>query len=590
MAPMARSGAGRLRGWRRLGVALATLATLAALVACTSPPPVVAPGTAAVPAAPTPARELVVGVDDLSGGFNPHTLADLNPIPNAVAGLLLPSAFRQAADSSWQIDYTMLESVRVTGSDPFTVTYRIRHDAAWSDGAPIAAEDFAYLAEQMPARPGVVSGAGYRLIDEVVSADGGKTVRVVFRDQYPGWRTLFRELLPAHLLKDAPGGWTDALDDGIPVSGGPFVLTPVDPTRRELVLARNDRYWDTPAWADRLVLRQLTDGELADALATGSVQAILSGRPDQVSLALLAEAGVRDPLVVPQPSVVHVVLRSGSTAISDPRVRAAVAAALDRADLIAVGAAGGPSAGLAADAQVLAPSQAGYAPTRPADTPAAPDPAAVARLLTEAGYTRTPEGWSRDGDLLELVVAAPEGSDPYSLLAARVADQLAAVGIGASVRTPPADQLYDPLGSDDAVPDPADGAVEPAPPACGAGEETPVDIAVVPQPAGGDPATLLASNHGCPLDGPDSEPAAVAIAGACESSLQPAIEGALTGRVPVGSTIAGIEPVLWQRAVAIPLYQQASVFVVVAGLEGVSPGPLMEGPLDGAQRWWRAAR
>ena len=53
---------------------------------------------------------------------------------------------------------------------------------------------------------------------------------------------------------------------------------------------------------------------------------------------------------------------------------------------------------------------------------------------------------------------------------------------------------------------------------------------------------------------------------------------------------AGIEPVLWQRAVAIPLYQQASVFVVVAGLEGVSPGPLMEGPLDGAQRWWRAAR
>ncbi len=560
---------------------LAGALVLLLATACTpEAPPLVAPGVTSTPPEPSPARELVVGVDDLSGGFNPHTLADLTPTASAVAGLLLPSAFRQAADGSWQIDYRVLEAARVSATDPFTITYRIRRDAAWSDGAPIAAEDFAYLAEQMRTQPGVVTGAGYQLIDEVVSGDGGKTVRVVFREPYPGWRTLFRELLPAHLLKDAPGGWTDALDEGIPVSGGPFVLAPVDPARRELVLARNDRYWDTPAWADRLVLRQLTDGALAEALSTGSVQAALFGRPDRVTLDLLAESGVTGRVIVPQPSVAHVVLRSGSTTLADPRVRDAVAAALDRSALIAVGAGGGPSAGLVADAQVLAPSREGYVPTRGEDAPTTADLDAAAGLLADAGYARTPEGWTRDGERLELVVAAPDGADPFPMLAAKVSEQLAALDIGATGITPSADQLYMPAVADEMA-TPEESAVAPE-----TDPVPPIDIAVVPLPAGGDPATLLASAHGCSIDTPDGEPPPPRdIAGSCVSSLQPAIDGALTGRLPAGPTIAGLEPVLWERAVSIPLYQQASVFVPGSALRDVAPGPLVEGPLDRADRW-----
>lgn len=570
---MACRGDGVWQAW--VAVALALLVA----TACTpGPPPLLAPGVTSVPSEPSPARELVVGVDDLSGGFNPHTLGNLTPIASAVAGLLLPSAFRQAADGGWQIDYRVLESARVSATDPFTITYRVRLDAAWSDGAPIAAEDFAYLADQMRTQPGVITGAGYQLIDEVVSEDGGKIVRVVFREPYPGWRTLFRELLPAHLLKDAPGGWTDALDEGIPVSGGPFVLTPVDPARRELVLARNDRYWDTPARPDRLVLRQFTDGALAEVLSTGSVQAALFGRPDRVTLDLLTEAGVTDPRVVPQPSVAHVVLRSGSTALADPRVRDAVAAALDRSALIALGAGGGPSAGLVADAQVLAPSREGYVPTRGEDTPTTADLDTAAGLLAEAGYTRTPEGWTRDGERLELVVAAPDGADPFPMLAARVSEQLATLGIGATVVTPPADQLYGYAVADDT-------ATQESAPTPGAVPLPPIDIAVVPLPAGGDPATLLASAHGCPIDTSEDQPPPRDIAGSCVSSLQPAIEGALTGRLPAGPTIAGLEPVLWERAVSIPLYQQASILVPGAALRDVSPGPLVEGPLDRADRW-----
>ena len=58
---------------------------------------------------------------------------------------------------------------------------------------------------------GVVEPAGYRLISDIQPRDGGKGVAVTFSELYPGWQSLFSNLLPSHLLKDAPGGWQGAL-------------------------------------------------------------------------------------------------------------------------------------------------------------------------------------------------------------------------------------------------------------------------------------------------------------------------------------------------------------------------------------------
>jgi ABC-type transport system substrate-binding protein len=572
------------KGWRRTVPLLAA----AAVLSCTAaPPPLAPPVPTTTPTATRPPEEIVVGVDDLGGGFNPHTLADLTPTGTAVAGLVLPSAFRQQADGSWQLDRTLLSSAAVTGTDPFTVTYRIRQDAAWSDTAPIAAEDFGYLAEQMRTQPGVINSAGYQLIDRVISRDGGKTVQVRFRAPYPGWRTLFRHLLPAHLLKDAPGGFTDALDNSIPVSGGPFVLTSADPARRELVLARNDRYWADPAHADRLVIRQLPPAELAASLRTGAVQAALFGRPDATTIYLLDRAGVGQRTVVPQPSVAHAVLRPVAAPLDEEPVRSALAAALDRAALIATGAASGPSAELVANAQVLAPTQPGYEPTAPeSGPPVEPDVGMVIELLTDAGYARVPQGWERGGELLEVVVAAPENRDPYPTLAARVASQLRMLGIRVRVITPPADELYTTL-LDPATADPAaTGRAAPTDDRADGRASGPVHIAMVPQPAGADPATVLASAHGCPLVVPAGVPMAPGnLAGVCDPLLQQRIGTALTGTAPIDTVLSAVEPVLWNRLVSVPLYQHSSVLVTVPGLDGVTPGPLLEGALNGAAEW-----
>ncbi|MGH4014388.1 MAG: ABC transporter family substrate-binding protein [Pseudonocardiaceae bacterium] len=571
--------------------AVTVLIASAALAACAPAPLPLVPGGQAPGSlvAPLPTREVVVGVDRLVGGFNPHTLADLTPVSTALAGLLLPSAFHQTPDRQWVLDDTLLTSAEVTDTQPFTVTYRIRHNAQWSDTTPIAAEDFGYLAEQMRTQPGVVNSAGYQLINQVVSRDGGKTAEVVFGRPYPGWRTLFHHLLPAHLLKDAPGGWSEAFDYGLGVSGGPFALISVDPARGELVLGRNDRYWDTPAEVDRILFRQGSDADLVAALRTGGAQAALFGHPDAITEALLAAAALpTPPVVVPQPIMASVLLRPASPRLRDQRVRTAVAAALDRPLLIATGVASGPSAGLQADSQVLAPSQPGYRPTAPiGGPPVAPDPETMHRLLTEAGYTRGSAGWERSGTLLRLVVAAPADREPYGVLAARVADQLRTAGIQVELRLAEPDELFgtmlDSVGQPERVAPPR-GTLEPA--SAGA------DIAVVPQPAAGHPGTALASWYGCPLVVPASlEPAPPNPAGMCDVSLQPLIEQALTDDDPVNpvapapEAIRSLDAALWERVVTVPLYQQASLLVTTGQLHGAAPGALLEGPFDGAQRW-----
>lgn len=154
-----------------------------------------------------------MGIDSIGAGFNPHLLSDLSPVNAAISALVLPSAFRPVPDpgtptgSRWEMDPTLLDSAEVTSQNPFTVTYKIRPEAQWTDNAPIAADDFWYLWRQMVSQPGVIDPAGYDLITGVQSLEGGKQAVVTFAQPYPSWKELFSNILPAHIVKDVPGGF-----------------------------------------------------------------------------------------------------------------------------------------------------------------------------------------------------------------------------------------------------------------------------------------------------------------------------------------------------------------------------------------------
>ncbi|OLF07276.1 peptide ABC transporter substrate-binding protein [Actinophytocola xinjiangensis] len=544
------------------------------LAACTPAPRLVdTPVTSPVPEK-VDTGELVVGVSSVAGGYNPHHLSDQSVVTTALANLVLPSVFRPGADGTPRLDDTLMSSASVTDYDPYTVTYRIRSDASWSDTAPIAAEDFVYLWQEIIDSTGAIDAAGYRLISDITARDAGKVVEVVFTDPYPGWRSLFTSLLPAHLLKDAPGGWDGALQTNFPATAGPYAVKALDTDRGEVVLERNDRYWEEPPKLDRIVLRRADNSGIVDALEAGHDQLALA-RLDAVSAGEIARIAPPVPVqTAARPSVLTLAVRPDRPQLTERTVRAAVIAALDRDQLVTVGTAGGPGVELRSDAQVLAPALPGYRATQPASR--RHSPADVVTLLGRSGYTRTATGWTREGQPLDLVVGAPAERETAQLVAREVARQLAAVGIAARVVTPPADELYAQLsGAQTDGEEPVDGDT--------------VDLAVISRPVNGDQATVLASNFGCAPAQDGQGPSPANVFGLCDPGVQPTMDAALTGALSVTDALAAIEPLLWDTAVALPLYQESETLAVRPEVSGVAVGPPLVGPFAGAASWQRAA-
>ncbi len=558
---------------RRHGLIAASLG-LVVLTGCTNapPPPLVStPVATTVPNRPANTAEVVVGVDSIPTGFNPHKLANQSMVTTALANLLLPSVFRPAPDGSPLLDTTLMTSAEVTRAEPYTVTYQIRRDASWADNAPIAAEDFVYLREQLRDAPDAIDGAGYRLISNITARDAGKNVEVTFAKPYPGWRTLFSGLVPAHLLKDAPGGWTNALRDSFPTAGGPFAMKTVDRDRGEIVLERNDRYWEQAPTLDRIILRRSDQSGVLDALRAGHDQVALL-RLDAVYTNLLSDIGpIATVRTVPRSTIVSLLLRPIGPDLSAEGVRQGIVALLNREPLITIGTGNGPAAKLVADAQVLAPSQPGYTSTVPTTaSPTKPDLDLGAQLLSNAGYLKGTTGWTRNGRALSLVIAAPTERDPYLRIANEVARQLAAQGIQTRVETVPIADLIRRLSAQ-----PTDTS-------------EPINLAVVPQPAGGDPITGMATTFGCVIRSDGAPATAFSATGSCDPAIQPTIEAALTGAVALPDALSTVEPAVWRHAVAIPLYQEAETLAVRPEMSGVDIGPPLAGPFATAPQWRRS--
>jgi ABC-type transport system substrate-binding protein len=589
------------------------------LAGCVNEPvaPQPTPPTQAAPTPPAEPSKVVVGVDELPGGFNPHLLANQSPVTTALGNLVLPSVYRPDGNGVLQLDKTIATSAEVVASEPFTVSYELNLEASWSDNTPIAAEDFVYLWERMRSEPGVADAAGYRLITDVRSRAGGKAVDVVFSHAYPAWQSLFSDLLPAHLLKDAPGSWIGATTDGLPASGGPFRIGTIDRARGLVELNRNDLYWDTPTVLDTLDFQRLGDVEMVGGLASGDVDIALPVADTAIRTALGGLQPVPHSQPAPQPVVVQLGMRGDGGPLADPRARQGIAALIDRE---AIRAAVSPDA-LAADAFGLAPSQPGYQATAPQGAPGRPDPVAAAQLLAQAGWARdlTTGRWAVAGAPVRLVLGAAADRPDDVATARLVAAQLDQAGIDVTLIAPTAVALFGqatvPATPPSTTPVPTGSATptaSPPTPATAAAPSTPrlaatpttsptpttapgapgtvePDLMIVPRAVGGDLGTELASDYGCPspstlVPNPPRSPT-----GFCFAALQPALD-ALVSPAPRSDAVAEVEQVLWQQLPVLPLFQPVSLVLSTQAADaatGIGPGPLATGPTTGAAGWRR---
>jgi peptide/nickel transport system substrate-binding protein len=217
-----------------------------------------------------------------------------------------------------------LVDVQKTSDSPLTVVYKFNPKAAWDDGSPIGCDDM-YL--YWIANNGVqkttdssgktislfatASTTGFDQIKSVDCSADGKTVTYTYDTPFSDWLGIVTDqgFVPAHVvaakaglasaadirkayeandaatLKKLADFWntgfkTDkGVDPTVALSGGPFKISEFVPDQ-SLTLVRNDKYWGTPAKADKIVMRIITDDTAAaQALANGEVQ-VIQPQPD----------------------------------------------------------------------------------------------------------------------------------------------------------------------------------------------------------------------------------------------------------------------------------------------------------------------
>ena len=126
----------RRRASAVLGAALA-LVVVTGCVADPPPPTVVGDERTDGTAVTLTDGGVLLAVDRLEEGFNPHLLGDQGVDTDLVASLVLPSAFVPGPDGDPVLNRDLLRSAGPLPGSPETIRYTIDQQAQWSDGVPV---------------------------------------------------------------------------------------------------------------------------------------------------------------------------------------------------------------------------------------------------------------------------------------------------------------------------------------------------------------------------------------------------------------------------------------------------------------------
>jgi peptide/nickel transport system substrate-binding protein len=280
--------------------------------------------------------------------------------------------------------------------DRRVLTFRLRTDVHWHDGVRTTARDarFTFEAVQDPAT-GSPRAGDLRGVSSLEVPDDS-TFIVRFREAPPTLPLVFAEVppVPEHHLRHVPRAqWRAAPFSTAPVGNGPFRFRDRTPGVRWR-FERNAAHplaLGGPPWARLLVVTVVDE-------ASTKLAGLVSGDLDVAGVSPATAALVRrDPLLVletpPVLFTTFLVFNTTRPPFDDPRVRRAVALAIDRRRLVdaAVAGFGVPSRQLVPPG-VFVPETTAAAPTA-ALREQLTDTAAAARLLDDAGWRRDADGW-----------------------------------------------------------------------------------------------------------------------------------------------------------------------------------------------------
>ncbi len=299
---------------------------------------------------------------------------------------------------------------------PREYVFHLRRGARFHDGREVTAEDVRYTFDWILAPENRSPHRGsYDVIEAIEAPDPRTVVFRLARPFAPFLSTMTRGIVPAG---SRARGYTPT------VGAGPFRVVDYQPDEA-ITLARFEGYYGGPPALARVVVKFVPDANIRFLeLVKGSVNFALNGVDPDLLVPVL-----KNPRLVlteaPGSNVSYLGFNLSDNVLSDPRVRRAIALAIDREAIVRTLWRG--HADLADS--ILAPGFWAHADGIP---PVRYDPAEARRLLDLAGHPDPDGGGPR---LRFTLTYKTSQNELRRRIAAVIQEQLRQVGVGISVQS-----------------------------------------------------------------------------------------------------------------------------------------------------------
>lgn len=231
--------------------------------------------------------------------------------------------FKGALATRWKVD-----------PDKRGIKFTLREGVKWHDGTPFSADDIAFTIQAAQDPKTVFAEKGnYRFVREV-NVQGKYGVHISFSKPIPEPERRFTfKIIPKHKFRSTSISRRDGFNRK-PVGTGPFRVTQFGV--RKIVLSANSNYWD-PARIKKVSMEHTPDKRSQVALlkysgGSAGVHAVIFLPPKNIPVFENSDSVVLEPYHTV--SWWYLGFNHSNPALSDPKVRQAIALALDREDLL----------------------------------------------------------------------------------------------------------------------------------------------------------------------------------------------------------------------------------------------------------------
>lgn len=378
---------------------------------------------------------VVIGIPADIQSINPLTSSDANS--SEIRDNLLFMSLTRYNDDLRPVPYLAeaWDTVR-TEADSLQLTFHLRDDVRWHDGAPTTAYDVKFTFDRaLDPQTAYPNRSALDLWSRNVEVIDSFTVRFTLRphSEYMAGLTGFA-ILPEHILGDVPPAELSRVPFNTrePVGNGPFRFVRWVPNQ-EWVFEANEFFPEELGgrpYLDRVVFRVIPEQTtMLTELLTGTIDVYPAPSPAQASS--IEEAPGVQLLSTPYRAYTYIGWNTQNPLFADARVRRALSLAIDRHALVDALLYGHGDVGISTST----PAHWAYTAQRQLEQPYAPDSARA--LLAAAGWQ------DRDGDgVLENEAGTPfrftlvtnQGNDLRRDAGEIVQAQLSQIGVDAELR------------------------------------------------------------------------------------------------------------------------------------------------------------